>query len=59
MKTETYQDNANEWRWKITAANGEIVAASSEGFKSEGGAEDNYMLTYRAMGEHLSWRGSA
>ena len=57
MKTEFYQDNANEWRWRITATNGEIVAASSEGFKSEGGAEANYLLTYRAMGEHLSGQG--
>ena len=53
MKTEFYQDNAKEWRWRITAANGEIVAASSEGFKSEGGAKSNYRITATAMTDHL------
>lgn len=31
---EFYIDNAGEWRWRHIAANGKIVGASSEGFKS-------------------------
>jgi uncharacterized protein YegP (UPF0339 family) len=31
-KWEVYEDNAGEWRWRRTAANGEIVGASSEGY---------------------------
>ena len=27
-----YRDKADEWRWRRTNANGEIVAASSEGY---------------------------
>ena len=30
-----YQDKANEWRWQLKHSNGQIVAASSEGFSSE------------------------
>lgn len=33
-KFEVYQDRANYWRWRLVAANGEIVAAS-EGYSSE------------------------
>ena len=36
-----YQDQADEWRWRITAGNGHIVHASSEGFASKQGAIDN------------------
>lgn len=36
-----YQDQANEWRWRIKAGNGHITHASSEGFVSKQGAIDN------------------
>lgn len=36
-----YKDQANEWRWRITAANGNITHASSEGFSSKQNAIDN------------------
>jgi len=29
---EFYKDNAGQWRWRRTAANGRIVGASSEGY---------------------------
>lgn len=32
MKHEFYKDHAGEWRWRITAANGNILAVSSEGY---------------------------
>ena len=33
---EIYKDNANEWRWRRTAStNGNIVGASSEGYKNK------------------------
>jgi uncharacterized protein YegP (UPF0339 family) len=31
-KFEVYKDNAGEFRWRLKAANGEIVATSSEGY---------------------------
>jgi hypothetical protein len=30
----TYKDNAGQWRWRLVAANGRIVADSSEGYSS-------------------------
>lgn len=34
MNFELYQDAAGEWRWKLVAANGLIVADSAEGYSS-------------------------
>lgn len=33
MKIEMYQDKRKEWRWRIIASNGKIVAVSGEGYK--------------------------
>jgi len=30
-----YKDNKGEWRWRLKAANGRIVADSGEGYSSE------------------------
>jgi uncharacterized protein YegP (UPF0339 family) len=34
-KWEFYKDAAGEWRWRRTAPNGNIVGASSEGYKNK------------------------
>ena len=34
-KFELYRDAANQWRWRLKAANGRIVADSGEGYASE------------------------
>ena len=31
---EYYQDERREWRWRVRAVNGRIVADSSEGYKT-------------------------
>lgn len=36
---ELYQDSADEWRWRLVATNGNIVADSAEGYASKQGAE--------------------
>ena len=36
-----YKDKKGEIRWRRTASNGEIVGASSEGYKSKKHAEEN------------------
>jgi uncharacterized protein YegP (UPF0339 family) len=38
---EIYKDAAKEWRWRITASNGDIIAASCEGYKNKIDAEKN------------------
>ncbi|HEY3336685.1 MAG TPA: 50S ribosomal protein L21 [Candidatus Limnocylindrales bacterium] len=34
---EIYEDNGGEWRWRLRASNGELVAISEEGFASRAG----------------------
>jgi uncharacterized protein len=36
-KLEIYRDNKKEWRWKIIASNGNILAECSEGYKRKAG----------------------
>ncbi|WP_409138904.1 YegP family protein [Pasteurella multocida] len=33
MKFETYLDACDEWRWRLRASNGKIIADSGEGYK--------------------------
>lgn len=42
LDPQYYMDVAGQWRWRVKATNGEIVAASSEGFASKQSAEENY-----------------
>jgi len=35
MTYEYYEDHKNEWRWRLVAANGRVLADSGEGYKSE------------------------
>ena len=32
-----YKDNTGEWRWRLKAANGRIIADSGEGYTDRGG----------------------
>lgn len=36
---EVYQDSAGEWRWRLVAPNGNIIADSGEGYSSKQGAK--------------------
>ena len=38
MKIEIYKDDAGEWRWRMVARNGKIVADSGEGYRRRLGA---------------------
>ena len=33
MRVEVFRDTASDWRWRIKASNGKIVATSGEGYK--------------------------
>ena len=37
---EVYEDNAGEYRWRLTHQNGNIIADCGEGYASESGAKD-------------------
>jgi uncharacterized protein YegP (UPF0339 family) len=32
---EVYQDNADDWRWRLRHSNGNIIADSGEGYASK------------------------
>ena len=32
-----FQDSADEWRWRLVASNGNIIADSGEGYRSKQG----------------------
>lgn len=36
---EVFQDNAAEWRWRLVASNGKIIADSGEGYQSKQGVK--------------------
>jgi uncharacterized protein YegP (UPF0339 family) len=55
MKIEWYKDEAGEFRWRVKAANGEIIGASSEGFDTLGSAQANL----EQLGEVITFYGLA
>jgi uncharacterized protein YegP (UPF0339 family) len=66
-KVEYYQDKKGEWRWRRKASNGQVVGASSEGYKDKGdcqknanrdGAKDKWEFYTDKRGEHR-WRATA
>lgn len=36
---EKYEDASGEWRWRLRAANGQIIATSGEGYVTESNAD--------------------
>ncbi|MFC6731131.1 MULTISPECIES: HVO_2922 family protein [unclassified Haladaptatus] len=36
---EVFQDNADQWRWRLVASNGNIIADSGEGYQTKQGVE--------------------
>ena len=44
MKVEYFPDKAKEHRWRLKAANGKVMARSSEGYKTKEGAEKAFEI---------------
>src|SRR4051794_17836184 len=40
LKFELYQDNASEFRWRLKASNGEILATGGQGYKAKADAKN-------------------
>lgn len=51
MKFEIYQDTVGDYRWRLRAANGEIVADSGEGYLTRGNAKRAAETVKSAAGE--------
>jgi len=43
-KLEYYRDKKGFYRWRIKAGNGEIIGASTQGYKSKESAQDNIVF---------------
>ena len=41
MKIALYEDTRGEWRWRMRASNGRIVASGGEGFSSKSACLDS------------------
>jgi len=35
MKVIVYRDKSGDWRWKLVAENGEVIADSGEGYRNK------------------------
>lgn len=48
---EVFRDRADEWRWRLVASNGEIIADSAEGYASKQGAQRGIESVKRVAGD--------
>jgi len=44
MTFHIYQDHKNEWRWRLKAANGKVLADSGEGYNTKQACKDGVDL---------------
>jgi len=51
MRFELYEDKADEWRWRLVADNGNIVADSGEGYKNKVDALQSIGVIQKSAGE--------
>ncbi len=42
MKVEIYEDKRSEWRWRMKASNGRIIATGGEGFSSKHACTESF-----------------
>ncbi len=50
MRFEIYRDAAREWRWRLRAGNGRIIADSGEGYADKAGCSDAIDLVKAGSG---------
>ncbi|GGL68394.1 HVO_2922 family protein [Halocalculus aciditolerans] len=48
---EVFEDAAGEWRWRLVASNGKIIADSGEGYQSKQGVERGIESVKRNAGD--------
>lgn len=51
MKFETYKDKAGEFRWRLKAANGGVLATGGQGYKALADAKGGIELIKKAGGD--------
>lgn len=50
-KFQIYKDSKGEFRWRMKAGNGEVIADSNEGYKSKDSCEHGISLVKRDAAE--------
>lgn len=48
-KFDCYRDNDGDWRWQVIAANGRVIAVSSEGYRKRSDAMRGAHITCQAI----------
>jgi len=48
---EVFEDSAGEWRWRLVATNGNIIADSGEGYGSKQGVRRGIQSVKRSASE--------
>lgn len=56
MKVEFFKDRKKEWRWRLRASNGRIVATSGEGYRRPSGAAKTLQRLATAVRLHSAIR---
>lgn len=54
MIMKMYQDKKKDWRWKVVADNGRIVADSAEGYKRVADAVNGALIARIGIGNWLN-----
>lgn len=49
-KLELYEDKAGEWRWRLKASNGRIVAIGGEGFSRKSACRTSMLNVWGTFG---------
>lgn len=49
MKFELYEDTNSQWRWRLKAQNGEIIADSAESYHNKADCMNGITLVRRSM----------
>lgn len=57
MDFEIYRDKRRKFRWRVTASNGEIVGASSQGFVRKKDCNRNGEKLARALRSYFWMKG--
>lgn len=48
-RLDIYRDTTGDWRWRVLAANGRVVADSAEGYRRRGAALRGFEITRSAL----------
>lgn len=57
-KVRQYLDKKHKWRWQVTATNGKIIGASSQGYERKVDCSTNMHQVASALTPPIRWTSS-